>query len=97
MAMAGRLHGHDYLWIAGNHQRDSAMAEEGCTMADQMENLATREAMLDVAASYEHLEDTDRAHLETLPRLSSRAAAIRSLPPIPIPNEQKASLGLKSL
>jgi hypothetical protein len=35
----------------------SARAEEGRTRADQMENPAAREAMLDVVASYEHLED----------------------------------------
>jgi hypothetical protein len=52
-------------------QRYSARAEEARTRADQMENLAAREAMLDVAASYEHLEGIARVHLQSLFRRSA--------------------------
>jgi hypothetical protein len=42
-------------------QRYSARAEEARTRADQMQNLAARQGMLDVAASYNSLEDMARA------------------------------------
>ena len=47
-------------------QRYSARAEEARTRADEMEDLAAREAMLEVAASYEYLVKTARAQLQSV-------------------------------
>jgi hypothetical protein len=44
-------------------QRDSARAEEARTRADQMQSPVAKEAMLDVAISYEDLENAARGRL----------------------------------